>query len=616
MSKKIVIVGGVAGGASTAARLRRLDESAQIIILERGPYISFANCGLPYHIGDVIRDRKDLILQTPEEMGKRFNLDIRTLNEALRIHRKEKQVEIVDHRTGRTYMESYDVLVLSPGSSPLKPPIEGIDSEGIFSLWTIPDMDGIIRYIKEKNVRSAIVVGGGFIGIEVAENLHAKGIKVTIAEMLDQVMAPLDYDMAQILHRHITGKGVELILGDGVKNFSRKDGKLTVSFKSGRQETADMAILSIGVSPNGRLASESGLETNRRGGIVTGPDMKTSDESIYAVGDAVEVTDFITGDRTMVPLAGPANKQGRICADNICGLDQEYKGTQGSCVVKVFDLTSATTGLNEKNLDRLGKELNRDYKVTILHPNSHAGYYPGALSMTLKLVFSLEGKVLGAQAVGYEGVDKRMDVIATVIRMNGTVEDLKDLELCYAPPYSSAKDPVNMAGYSAENILKGVVDNILVRELETLEQGTYAVLDVRTPEEYQMGHIEGALNIQLDDLRDRLQEVPAEKLLIVHCAVRFRSYLACRILLHNGFNQVRNLAGGYTTYSIQSCAHAAATDRFTDRGEPEKSDNRINACGLQCPGPIMRLHKELKGLRAGETVEISVTDPGFASDIG
>lgn len=552
MGKKVLIVGGVAGGASCAARLRRLDEGAEIIMFEKGEYISFANCGLPYHIGGEIEDRDELILQTKESFYERFNVDVRLKNEVTSIDRAGKTVKVRDIESGREYTESYDTLVLSTGSSPLKPPIPGIDSEKINVLWTIPDMDIIIENLKKNNVKKAVVVGGGFIGIEMAENLTHAGVKVTIVEMLDQVMAPIDWDMAQMLHMHLVQNGVDLVLGDGVKSFEEKGSGITVNTNGGKALDADMVILAIGVRPNSQLAVDAGLEVNKRGGIVIDESLKTSDENIYAIGDVVDTIDFPTGERTMVPLAGPANKMGRMAADNIAGMKRTYRGTQGSAVAKVFSMTVANTGKNEKQLKALGKEIDKDYKVTITHPGSHAGYYPGALPLTLKMIFDKStGKVLGAQSVGYDGVDKRIDVLATAINFGATVYDLEEIELCYAPPYSSAKDPVNMSGYYGENILSGTVDNILFTQLKDLNENQ-VILDVRTEGEVHNGKIEGSINIPVDELRDRLDELDKTKEYVVSCLVGQRAHVACRILMQSGFKNVRNLAGGYVSYSILS----------------------------------------------------------------
>lgn len=552
MPRKVLIVGGVAGGASTAARLRRMDENAEIIMFERGEYISFANCGLPYYIGGAISDRRKLLVQTPEAMNARFKIDVRVLQEVVSIDKEKKQVEVKNLKTGECYKEDYDTLVLSPGSSPLKPPIPGIDRDNIFSLWNIPDVDRIKAYVTDNELKSATVIGGGFIGLEMAENLHELGLHVTIAEMADQVMAPVDFDMAQILHKHMIGKSVDLQLGNGVKSFEANEADVTktdVLLADGTRVESDIVILAIGIKANGELAVSADLETNQRGGIVVDNQLKTSDPDIFALGDAIEVMDYVNDVETMIPLAGPANKQGRIVANNIVGVQETYKGTQGSSVAKVFDMTVANTGTNEKTLQRLGKEYGKDYHVALVISGSHAGYYPGATSMTLKLIFDNKGKVLGAQAVGYDGVDKRIDVIATSIRFGATIYDLKELELCYAPPYSSAKDPVNMIAFIAENILTGKMDPILPRELGDLDYSKVTLLDVRTAGENKRGNLPNHQLIPVDELRDRLDELDKDKEVIIYCAAGLRGYVASNILKANGF-KVRNLLGGYGFYSI------------------------------------------------------------------
>lgn len=638
MSKKVVIIGGVAGGASTAARLRRNDETVQIVMFEKGEYISFANCGLPYYIGETIQERSALLVQTPEAMKARFNIDVRVKSEVLSINREAKTVGVIDHATGHKYDETYDVLVLSPGSVPLKPPIPGIDSPNIFSLWNIPDTDAIKGFVDSLKPRRAAVIGGGFIGLEMAENLYDRGIDVTLVEMAEQVMAPIDFEMATQVHNHMRQKGVQLYLQDGVKSFEYNHGVNTITLQSGKKIEVDMVILSIGIRPQSELAKAAGLEVNERGGIVVSEYLKTSDENIYAIGDAIEVVDFMGGFKTMIPLAAPANKQGRICANNICGDLETYDGTQGTSIAKVFDLTVASTGLNEKTLKRLGKQRGQDYQVSIIHAKSHAGYYPGAIPMALKLIFDLEGKVLGSQIVGYDGVDKRIDVIATALRFGGSIKNLMDLELAYAPPYSSAKDPVNMAAFAAENILKGKNGIAHYDDLATINPEKTQLVDVRDGIERELGFIEGSINIPLNDLRERLSELDPQKEIILYCAIGLRGYVGARILKQHGFDNVKNLSGGYTTYSqvyngpgnmnpesfrnSNSCLIPQPTENFEDSGDVvDKSLKatgkvvKVNACGLQCPGPIMQVHQAIELLEEGDVLEILATDPGFATDI-
>ncbi len=632
MQKKVLIVGGVAGGASTAARLRRLDETAEIIMFEKGDYISFANCGLPYYIGETIKERELLLVQTPEAFNARFNVDVRIRNKVIDIDRTAKKVKVQVTDTGQVYEESYDTLVLSPGSTPLKPPIQGIDAPNIFTLWDIPDTDAIKAYVDNKRPKRAAVIGGGFIGIEMAENLSERGIHVTLIEKLDQVMTPVDKDMAEIIHHHLGDQGVSLFLENGVKKFEYNNGTTTIHLEKGDTVDAEIVMLSIGVRPQSELAKNAGLELNPRGGIKVDEYMKTSDDSIYAVGDAVEIEDFNTKTPTMVPLAGPANKQGRIAANNICGIKDTYKGTQGTSIAKVYDLTVANTGLNEKQLNRMGKVYKKDYHAIIIHSNSNASYYPGAIPMALKLIFDMEGVVLGAQIVGYVGVDKRIDVIATAIRFGSTVYNLSDLELAYAPPYGSAKDPVNMLGFVSENILKEKMDYVNASELAVIDYSKTIVLDVRKDEERLAGYVAGSVNIPVDELRNRLDELDKDKEIVVYCAVGLRGYIGTRILMENGFTKVKNLLGGYTTYSYvnkpcEFCCPPPTSEsdaNYDDAGNPVDNDSvrkdtdvvhNLNACGLQCPGPIMQVYKKMEELPKGEVLNVVASDPGFTKDI-
>lgn len=638
MNKKVLIIGGVAGGASTAARLRRLDESKEIIMFERGSYISYANCGLPYHIGNVIKERSSLLLQTPQEMSDKYNVDVRVNNEVILIDKENKYVEVKRTKTGETYKENYDTLVISTGSSPIKPPIEGINSPGIFTLWTIPDTDKIKKFIEEKKPKTAAVIGGGFIGLEMAENLNHVGIDVTIVEMLDQVMAPVDYEMAQIVQDNILTNNVKLSLGDGVSKFKNENNSITITLNSGKTITADLVILSIGVRPNSELAKAAGLVLNQRGGIVVDKYLKTSDPNIYALGDVIEVDDYIGKDKTMIPLAGPANKKGRICANNICGANEEYKGTQGTSVAKVFDLTVASTGVNEKILKRWGKEEGKDYLVAIISQKSHSGYYPGSSEIILKLVFSPDGKkIFGAQIVGEEGVDKRIDTIATAIRLNGSIYDLKELELAYAPPFSSAKDPVNMLGFVAENIITNKISFAKWNDLDPSKASDYTVLDIREDAELMVFPIPNSINISLGELRSRLCELNKDDNIIIFCAVGVRSYNAARVLMENGFKNVKVYPAGtkfYKSvyYKYLNDENKENIDIDTDennKNEQEavkhssndisstdiKASIKVDCSGLQCPGPIMKVYETMNKINDGDVIEVSATDSGFAKDV-
>lgn len=615
--KKILVIGGVAGGASAAARLRRLDEQAEIIMFERGEYISYANCGLPYYIGGDIKEKSALTLQTPESFKSRFNVDVRIRNEVISINTKDKNVEVKDHKSGKIYIETYDNLILSPGAEAVKPNIEGLDNERVFTLRNIPDTYRIKDYINGANPKSAVVVGGGYIGIEMAENLKHAGLDVTIVEFADHVIAPLDFDMAADVHDHIREKGVNLILGDGVKAITEQGSTLKITL--GKQDIyADMVILSVGVRPDSTLAKIAGLSINDRGAIVVDEHMRTSDDSIYAVGDAVEIVDYITGNKGYIPLAGPANKQGRIAADNICGIETTYKGTQGSGILKCFDLTVATTGITE----RQAKSLNLNYEKSFTYSASHASYYPGSVSMSIKLIFSKDnGKILGAQIVGYEGVDKRLDVFATAIRGNMTIYDLTELELAYAPPFSSAKDPVNMAGYVAENILTGKTKIFHFDEVDKLPRdGSVTLLDIRSDMEYENGSIDGFINITVDELRNNLHKLDKSKPVYVTCQIGLRGHIACRILSQNGF-ECYNLSGGYRLYN--SIYHRKVQKEYKNYKLNEETmmvaaditTTHVDACGLQCPGPIMKLSEAVKKATDGDIIEIKTTDPAFAADV-
>lgn len=617
--KKICIVGGVAGGATCAARLRRNDENAKIILFERDSYISYANCGLPYYIGDTIKDRNNLFVQTPEGFSKRFNIDVRVNNEVIDIDRNNKKIKVKNLKTNEEYTEEYDYLVLSPGAKPFIPNIEGINNLGIFTLRNVNDTDRIKEFIQKNNVKKAAVIGAGFIGLEMAENLHNLGIFVTIVEMAEQVMTPLDYEMASLVHQHLKTKGIEFYLKDKVMSIRREENTNILHLESRRQIKSDIIILSIGVRPETTLAQKAGIEIGKHG-IVVNKYLQTSDPNIYAIGDAIEFPHPITKKPTITYLAGPANKQGRIAADNIVfGNKREYKGSISTAIAKVFDLTVASTGLSEKAL----KNENIEYLTNIIHVSSHAGYYPGALPMTIKTVFSKEGKIFGAQIVGYEGVDKRIDLFATVIKNNGTIYDLQEIEHSYAPPYSSAKDPVNIAGFVAENIIENKVSTVSYREIINRNKDTL-IIDVRTEEEYKLGNIEGSINIPLDELRERINQIPKDQTIIVYCGTGLRSYIACRILKQNGFDKIYNLSGGYKTYETVIAKQSnedifdknyIGIDNQIYTKMPSVTEVEIDACGLQCPGPILKIKTEIEKLQDGTVLKIKATDPGFVKDI-
>ncbi|WP_234124407.1 DsrE/DsrF/DrsH-like family protein [Clostridium hydrogenum] len=615
--KKVIIVGGVAGGASAAARLRRLDENIEIIMFERDQYISFANCGLPYHIGENIKEREKLIVQTPESMKNRFNIDVRINSEVTGLDTQNKKVRVNSKEKG-TYEESYDYIILSPGAKAIKPNIEGINSSRIMTLRNIPDMDKIKNTVDGKNVKSAVVIGGGFVGVETAENLKERGINVVLVEAAPHILAPFDTDMSIMAEKELEDNGVNLVLNDGVKGFKEQGEQIEITLNSGTKINAELVVLAIGVTPDTAFLKDSGIEFGPRGHIITNDKMETNIKDVFAVGDAVEVVDFINKGKTAIALAGPANKQGRIAADNVCGLNTSFKGTQGTSVIKVFNLTAASTGNNERTLDRL----NIAHKVIFVHPVSHASYYPGALPLSIKLIFNDSGKILGAQAVGYDGVEKRIDVIASVIRLGGTVYDLAELELSYAPPYSSAKDPVNMAGFAAENVLTGKAEVITPMEFLNYNKENSIVVDVRSDIEYSNGHVDGALNLPVDDMRNRMQELDKNKEIIVYCQVGLRGYVAQRILMQNGF-KVKNVTGGYKSLSALSFKprgvdNMANNNQTIEEVAVEKKDNfdkSFDACGLCCPGPLMQVKACLDDMKKGQILKVTASDPGFYEDI-
>ena len=635
MSKKVLVIGGVAGGASAAARLRRLDEKAEIIMFERDEYISFANCGLPYYIGETIKDRNKLLVQTPEAMKARFNIDVRTNSEVIKVDTTNKKVTVNSKQKG-IYEESYDALILSPGAKALKPNIPGINSERIFTLRNIPDTDSVKAYVDKKGVDSAIVIGGGYVGVEMAENLKERGLEVTLVEAAPHILAPFDSDMVVLAEKELVQSGIRLILNDGVKAFAEIGNKIETTLNSEAKLTADMIILAIGVTPDTNFLKESGIDFGPRGHILVSERMETSAPGVYAVGDAIEVVDFVTKSKTAIPLAGPANKQGRIAADNVAGIKSSFKGSQGTSIIKLFGLTAAGTGANERTLQRL----NIPYKTVIIHPVSHASYYPGAVPMTLKLIFNEEGKVLGAQGIGYDGVDKRIDVIATVIRLGGTVEDLTELELAYAPPFSSAKDPVNMIGFVAQNVLTGKSKVMTWEEIAKLDQEEYILVDVRTEEEYENGHVEGAVNIPVDSLRERMSELDPGKKILGYCQVGLRGHVAESILNQYGYEFI-NVTGGYKSYTAiqfdpkQGNKSSSSSDQNNrnlgggkhviidadtqavkeESNSAESFDMTLDACGLCCPGPLMQVKASMNELEEGQILKVTASDPGFYEDI-
>lgn len=617
MAKKIVIIGGVAGGATAATRLRRLNEEDQIILIEKGEYISFANCGLPYHIGGTIEDRENLILQTVDGMSSQYGIDIRNFSEVLSIDTNAKTVSILNHITHEEYDESYDDLIISTGAKAIKPSIPGLeDAKNVFTLRNIPDMDLIKAYIADNDVKSATVIGGGFIGLEMMENLVELGLSVNLVEMAPQVMPNIDFEMAQQLHAQINMHGINLILNDGLNKIVDHGNLLLLN--SGKTLPTDLTILSIGVVPENTLAKAAGLELGVKGAIKVTPQMQTSAEHVYAIGDVIEVTDTVSGLETNIPLAWPANRQGRLVADVINGINAQYPGTQGTSVAKIFELTAASTGNSERQL------INSDiaHEVIHIHPNSHAGYYPGASPIAMKLLFGQDGRVLGAQAVGTEGVEKRIDVIATAMKFGAKANQLAEIELAYAPPYSSAKDPVNMLGYVADNMMAGKVSTFQWSEIKALKEAGAFFLDVREDFELATGLIEGSLQIPLNQLRHRLAELPKDQMIYVYCQVGQRGYNAVRILAAAGF-QVKNLDGGYKTYKNSNyqlkeivLSPEAMEEAFVvPKTKSEDEMLHLDACGLQCPGPILKVKKTMDSMQDGQQLRVVASDFGFSADI-
>ena len=618
---KLLIVGGVAGGASAAARARRVNEEAEIILFEKGDYVSFANCGLPYHIGKTIPDRDSLLVMTPEKLKGRANIDVRIKNEVLEINKEKKEVQVKDILNDKIYTETYDKLIISPGSTPVRPPIPGADDPDVMVLWTINDMDRIIKRI-DSGVKRAVVVGAGFIGLEVVENLIELGLETSLVEMLPQVMPTLDIEMTQPISETLEEHGATLYLNNGVTEIRKNNNTFSIKLKSGESIETDLVIMSVGIKPNSGLAKKAGLTLNSRGGVVVNKQLQTSDPDIYAVGDVIEVTDLALNIPTMIPLAGPANKQGRIAADNVFGSKTEYKGSLGTSICKVFEKTAASVGANEKRLiqEKIA------YKKLYIAPSSHASYYPGGYTLFIKVLFDKTGKILGSQITGDDGVDKRIDIFATAIRNGFTFDHLEELELAYAPPYSSAKDPINFVGFVGNNIITGKSQIVTP---DNISKDSY-ILDIREEDETLCGTIPGANSIPLGQLRNSLDKLPKNKEIIVYCKVGARGYLAELILRSNGFN-VKNLSGGYEIWrlfnpnspgSLFPCSstNSSMPDKTTDSSKALnlndiKITTKLNACGLQCPGPIIKVKENIENMNKGDVMHVSVNDKGFVKDI-
>lgn len=609
--KRVLIVGGVAGGASTAARLRRLDESLEIVIFEKGEYVSFANCGLPYHIGGVIPNRESLLVQTPEKLKARFNIDVRVNSEVIKVDSLEKKV-VVKERDGNEYEESFDYLVLAPGAKPLLPPIKGIDSKKILTLRNMNDMDKIKKEIEENKVKRSVVIGGGYVGVETAENLQHLGIETTLVEAAPNILAPFDGEIANILEYELVMKGINLMTSEKVVEFQEIGESVVVILESGKKIETDMVILSIGVAPDTKFLENSGITLGNRGHILVNDSLETNIPGIYALGDAILVENYITREESAIPLAGPANRQGRIVAGNIAGREEKYNGSLGTAIIKVFDLTGASTGLNERAI----KKLNTSYEKIYLHPNDHAGYYPGATPISIKVIYSKESlEILGAQAVGTNGVDKFIDVIATTIKFGGKIDDLAELELAYAPPFSSAKSPANMAGFIGKNIEEGLVEQIFVDDLEKYDPNTQIILDVRDAVELVVGEFKNSINIPLGELRKRVAELPKDKEILTYCAVGLRGYLAARFLSQNGY-RVKNIAGGIKSKVKE--IHFQNKERVEPSIEVKKDiveSEFIDLSGLSCPGPLVKVKENMDKLQEGEILKVKVSDPGFYNDI-
>lgn len=610
--KKILIVGGVAGGASTATRLRRLDETFEIIMFEKGEYISFANCGLPYYIGDVIQNRDSLILQTPEKIKNRFNIDVRNNSEVIRVDSINKNVS-VKKINGEVYTETFDYLVLAPGAKPIQPPIEGISNDKIFTLRNIKDMDMIKNSLKDRNIKNSVVVGGGYVGVETAENLKHLDIETTLIEAGDNILSPFDYEISKHLEYELINNGINLLLKEKVIKFENNDSTIKIYLESGKIIETELVILSIGVSPDTKFLENSGIYLGEKGHIIVDEYLKTNVENIYALGDAVLVNNLITDTQSFIPLAGPANRQGRIVANNISGEKEKYKGSLGTAILKIFNITAASTGTNEKSLKNSDISFDKIY----LYPNNHANYYPGASPLSIKVLFNKENKrILGAQCFGKEGVDKFIDVIATTLHFKGTIDDLKELELAYAPPFLSAKSPANMAGFIGNNILDGKLNQIFVEELRNYDSSKHFILDVRETIELVGGFFENSVNIPLSELRKRMEEIPKDKEIWAYCAVGLRGYLAERFLSQNGYN-AKNIAGGYKNHLkvLDDKEKSLTTKEFTQNKENFNSNDYIDLCGLSCPGPLVKVKENMDKIGDGEVFKAKASDPGFYNDI-
>ena len=609
--KKVLIVGGVAGGASTATRLRRLDENLEIVIFEKGEYVSFANCGLPYYIGDIIQNRESLLVQTPESLKARFNLDVRVNSEVVGVNGKDKKVK-VKTKNGEEYEESFDFLVLSPGAKPIFPAIKGIENKKIFTLRNINDMDKIKAEIKNNGVKKTVVVGGGYVGIETAENLKHLGIDVTLIEAAPHILAPFDSEISNILEYELVNNGIELMTSEKVVEFQEDANKIIIKLESGKIVTTDMVILSIGVSPDTKFLQGSGINLGERGHILINENLETNIDGVYALGDSILVKNYITNQNVGIPLAGPANRQGRIVAGNIVGRNEKYKGSLGTAIIKIFELTGASTGLNERSL----KQLNITYEKIYLHPNNHAAYYPGASPISIKALYNKENKqILGAQAVGISGVDKFIDVIATSIKFKATIDDLAELELAYAPPFLSAKSPANMVGFIGQNIEDDLLEQVFMEDLKKYDEKKTIILDIREELELIGGKFDNSVNIPLSELRKRYTELPKDKEIWTYCAVGLRGYIATRFLSQKGY-RVKNLAGGIKSEE-KVIVNTQKESSLSKEGNSniEKEEDYLDLSGLSCPGPLVKIKEKIDKLEEDEKLKVKVSDPGFYNDI-